>query len=70
MIRVVSNTNMSTKYTVFSHAKVYPIIHHLVSIPLLSPTPRNAVPERLSNTPTNLILREIRSLRTHHLGFF
>jgi hypothetical protein len=34
----------------------------------VSPTPRNAIPERQCNAPTTLISRETRSLRRHHQG--
>jgi hypothetical protein len=65
MIRVASNTNVNTLPVLVktsSHNKPTGKPH------FVSPTPGNAVPERHCNAPTKLILREIRSLRRHHLG--
>jgi hypothetical protein len=65
MIRVVSNTDVNTLLLPMPNSP-----HNTsTSKPLFeSLTPGNAIPERQCNAPTQLILREIRSRRRHHLG--
>jgi hypothetical protein len=65
MIRVASNTNVNTLPVLVKNSSH----NKLTGKPLfVSLTPGNAIPKRQCNAPTKIILREIRSLRRHHLG--